>query len=171
MHITRSMNLYLLRHGEAVPPNGTITDAARTLSDRGRTDIERVGQLLSRITPAVARVVTSPLVRAVETAEIVSSIIPWHPAVSCSGNLVPGFRVKDLLDELDGLKEENLLAVGHQPDLSALISHLLSGPQLDLEMQPGSLAAVEFVMKREGATGRLRWLLTPGLTRSLNGNE
>ena len=114
------MNLYLLRHGEAVPPNGTMTDAERTLSDRGRTDIERVGRILSRLTPAVARVVTSPLVRAVETAEIVSSVIPWHPAVSRSGNLVPGFRVKDFLGELADLKEENLLAVGHQPDLTAL---------------------------------------------------
>jgi len=165
------MNLYLLRHGEAVPPDGTITDAARTLSNRGRTDIENAGRILSRLKPGIVRVVTSPFVRAVETAEIVSSIIPWHPAVSRSENLVPGFRVKDLLDELAVLKEENLVAVGHQPDLTALISHLLSGPLLDLEMQPGSLAALEFSLKREGATGRLRWLLTPTLTRSLNGNE
>ncbi len=165
------MNLYLLRHGEAVPPNGTMTDAERTLSDRGRTDIERVGRILSRLTPAVARVVTSPLVRAVETAEIVSSVIPWHPAVSRTENHVPGLLVKDFLGELAGGKEETILAVGHQPDLTALISHLLSGPQLDLEMPPGSLAAVEFFLKREGATGRLRWLLPPALTRSLNGNE
>ena len=165
------MILYLLRHGEALPPDGTITDRERALSERGRTDIEGAGRLLSRLRPEVARVVTSPLVRAVQTAEIVSRTIPWHPTVIPSENLVPGFRLASLLDELLGMKEEHLVAVGHQPDMTGLISHLLSGPRLDLDMQPGALAALEVGLNKDGPAGRLRWLLSPHLIRSLNGNQ
>jgi phosphohistidine phosphatase len=165
------MILYHLRHGEAVPPNGTITDAARTLSDRGRADIERAGGLLSRLTPPVTRILTSPLVRAVQSAEILSRTIPSHPAVAQSENLIPGFRVNSLLEELARLGEENLVAVGHQPDLTGLISHLLSGSRLNLEMQPGSLASLEVGPMRGELAGHLRWLLTPALIRSLNGNQ
>jgi phosphohistidine phosphatase SixA len=107
----------------------------------------------------------------VETAEIVSSVLPWHPVVSRSENLVPGFRATSLLDEIVRMNEDNLVAVGHQPDLAGLISYLLSGTRLGLDMQPGTLAALDFVMKPEGPDGRLRWLLSPTLIRSLNGNQ
>ena len=164
------MILYLLRHGQAVPSNGTITDSARSLSDQGRTDSEGVGRLLARLTPSVEKVLTSPLVRAVQTAENVSAAMPWHPAVSRSENLVPGFRQTGLLNELASLKEQHVLAVGHQPDLTGLISYLISGPALHLEMEPGSLAALTVTHRKEGHIGILHWLVSPMLIRSLNGN-
>ena len=165
------MNLYLLRHGEAIPPNGTISDNARTLSDRGRNDIEGAARLLSRLSPSVTRIVTSPLVRAGQTGEILRGALPWHPTVSQSENLSPGFRRAALLEELAGMNEQDIVAVGHQPDLTGLISYLISGPLLALEMDPGSLAALTVTNMPGGPTGRLRWLLNPGLIRSLNGNQ
>ncbi len=165
------MNLYLLRHGDAIPSKGTEPDSARELSDRGRGDVEGAGRLLSRLTPSITRILASPLVRAGQTAEIVKGALPGQPEVTLSPNLVPGFRRANLLQELSGLTDQCVLAIGHQPDLTGLIAHLISGASLNLEMEPGSLAALTVTTIPEVPAGRLRWLLNPALIRSLNGNH
>ena len=123
------MNLYLARHGEAVATGGSVVrDADRPLSARGEEDAALMGRFLARICPALGMVLTSPLLRAVRTGEIMGNEISSHPVFSVSNQLAPGFRPKSLYEELVRLSGDgDILAVGHQPDLSGFIAYLISG--------------------------------------------
>ena len=160
------MNLYLIRHGEAVPAGGTIIhDSERVLTDRGRDDAELVGSMLSRIHPSITLILTSPLVRAVETGQIIAAALQSKPAVRRADSLAPGFRHGILLNELTALKEENIIAVGHQPDMSNFIAYLIAESSAGVAMATCSVAFLEVSHDSTEHHARLRWLVTPELIR------
>jgi phosphohistidine phosphatase len=164
------MNLYLVRHGEAVATGGSIVrDADRPLSVRGEEDAILMGRILAQLCPALEMVVTSPLVRAVRTGEIMGNEISSHPVFSVSNHLAPGFRYKNLIDELMMLcGNGDVLAVGHQPDLSGFISYLISGPAPALvAMAPGAVARLTVQSGKTRPEATLEWLLTPQVARTL----
>lgn len=164
------MNLFLARHGEAVATGGAILrDAERPLSVRGEEDAALMGRALAQICPNLEMVVTSPLLRAVRTGEIMGNEIMSHPIFSVTNHLAPGFRPKSLLDELLLLAADgNILAVGHQPDLSAFIAFLISGSgDASVGMPPGAVARLTVRPGRNRESAVLEWLLTPQLAKSL----
>jgi phosphohistidine phosphatase len=164
------MNLFLARHGEAVATGGVVLrDADRPLSVRGEEDAALMGRVLARICPNLQMVVTSPLLRAVRTGEIMGNEIGSHPVFSVTNHLAPGFRHKSLLDELMLLASDgDILAVGHQPDLSAFIAFLVSGAaDASVGMPPGAVARLTVRPGRARHSATLEWLLTPQLAKSV----
>ncbi len=162
------MNLYLIRHAEALPVGGAVTrDADRHLSPRGEEDAMLMGRALSLLDPGVDIIVTSPLVRAVETGEIIGKEITGHPIMHVSEHLAPGFNDKALFRELLSLGAgSNIVAVGHQPDLSDFVSFLIaSGQAASIAMTAGSIA--KLVVEGSEPEGHLAWLLTPEAVRGL----
>ena len=158
------MNLYLMRHAEAVPVGGEVArDADRPLSARGEHDAALVGKALVRIDPSVDVVVTSPLLRAVQTGDIVRTGIGEHAILQKSTNLSPGFSVERLMEELTVLSRGgNVVAVGHQPDLSMCISYLIAvSGAATVAMEPGAVACVKLSPRGRRSESQLRWLLTP----------
>lgn len=164
------MNLYLARHGEAVATGGSVVrDADRPLSVRGEEDAVLMGRVLARICPSLEMVITSPLVRAVRTGEIMGNEVSSHPVFTVSNHLAPGFRHKNLYDDLMMLcANGDVLAVGHQPDLSGFIAYLISSPASALvAMAPGAVARLTVPSGKTRAAATLEWLLTPQVARSL----
>jgi phosphohistidine phosphatase len=164
------MNLYLARHSEAVATGGSITrDADRPLSVRGEEDATLMGRVLAQICPALEMVVTSPLLRAIRTGEILGNEISSHPIFTVSNHLAPGFRHKNLYDELMTLcGNGDVLAVGHQPDLSAFIAYLISGSaSATVAMAPGAVARLTVQRGKTRPDATLDWLLTPQVAKSL----
>jgi phosphohistidine phosphatase len=164
------MNLYLARHGEAVATGGSIVrDADRPLSVRGEEDAALMGRMLARLCPALEMVVTSPLLRAVRTGEIIGNEISSHPIFTVSNHLAPGFRHKSLYDELVILcGDGDVLAVGHQPDLSGFIGYLISGSaSATVVMAPGAVARLTVTKGKTRPDAALDWLLTPQVAKSL----
>lgn len=164
------MNLYLARHGEAVATGGSIVrDAERPLSVHGEENAVLMGRVLARLCPALELVVTSPLLRAVRTGEIMGSEVSSHPVFSVSNHLAPGFRHKNLYDELMMLcGNGDVLAVGHQPDLSGFIAYLISNPASALvAMAPGAVARLTVQSGKNRPDATLEWLLTPQVARTL----
>jgi phosphohistidine phosphatase len=164
------MNLYLVRHGEAVPTGGSVgRDADRPLSVRGEEEATLMGRILAEICPALEKVITSPLLRCVRTGEIMGNEISRHPIFSVSNHLAPGFRNKTLYDELvmrcgDG----DVLAVGHQPDLSGFIAYLIAGStSASVTMVPGAVARLTVKTGKSRPDAALEWLLTPQVAKSL----
>ncbi|MFN0157470.1 MAG: phosphohistidine phosphatase SixA [Bacteroidota bacterium] len=160
------MNLYLVRHAEAVALGGIIRrDFDRPLSTVGEADAEIVGKSLVRLDPNINVVVTSPLVRAVQTGGIIGRAISRNPIFHVSEHLAPGFRQKSLLDELVALSGDgSIAAVGHQPDMSMFVSYLLSGTS-HVAFQPGSVAGLK--VKASRAESHLLWLLSPEIIRGI----
>ena len=166
------MNLYLARHGEAVATGGSVVrDAERPLSVRGEEEATLMGRVLAKICPALEMVITSPLLRAVRTGEIMGNEISNHPVFSVSNHLAPGFRHKNLYDELVMLcGDGDVLAVGHQPDLSGFIAYLISGSTtapVSVAMVPGAVARLTVRSGKSRPDVALEWLLTPQVAKTL----
>ena len=164
------MNLYLVRHGDALARDGSIaTDVDRPLSKQGEEDARRAGRLLSRMDPAIALVLTSPAVRAVETGRLIAEALPGRPELTTSERLKPGARIDAILKEVIAEARESIVAVGHQPDLGTLIAWLVAdGGPASFVLPPGTVACIEMQPDIQLPRATLRWLAPPDLIRRLS---
>ena len=164
------MNLYLVRHGDALARDGSIaTDVDRPLSKQGEEDARRAGRLLSRMDPAIALVLTSPAVRAVETGRLIAEALPGRPELTTSERLKPGARIDAILNEVIAEARESIVAVGHQPDLGTLIAWLVAdGGPASFVLPPGTVACIEMQPDIQLPRATLRWLAPPELIRRLS---
>ncbi len=155
------MKLYIFRHGEAedIGKNGVFLDEERQLTEKGRREAQKVGAYLKAKNHRLKLLLHSPLVRAVQTAEILASELGCEK--KSVEELSTDFGVRTYLEVLSKHKElETLGIVAHQPTLTKLISTLISGEHhTQLHFEPCSLAIV-----RVGSTltgGDLQLLLAP----------
>ena len=152
------MLLHFLRHADAGDPEAwTGPDAARPLSDKGRKQSKRLGEHLGAIGFEADAFITSPKVRAAQTAEIAAE--PLGTKVSIDQRLAGGLEI-DALDAVltDAGDPGRVVIVGHDPDFSDLLSQLVG---TRLEMKKGAFARVEIERPLRAGTGTLRWLLPP----------
>jgi phosphohistidine phosphatase len=161
------MNLFILRHGIAVEPGtpGYENDADRPLIPKGERRLRSAAAAMKKLELSFDLILSSPFVRARQTAEIVASELKLKKRVEFFDGLVPGGNPKALIHALNELKPapENILLVGHEPYLSQLISLLASGhaDAAAVEMKKGGLCKLEVGELRLGQCARLAWLLTP----------
>ena len=152
------MLLHLLRHADAGDPEAwSGPDSIRPLSAKGRRQSRRLGDHLAAIGFSPDAILTSPMVRAEQTADIVGERL--GVAVAVDDRLAGGFDL-GALDELlsEAGDPERVVLVGHDPDFSESLS-TLCGPQLD--MKKGTLARIEIERPLRPGGGTLRWLLPP----------
>lgn len=164
------MILYLARHAEAAPVDAGIQrDSDRPLTPRGEEDARTLGGTLLKLRADIGLIVTSPLVRAVQTAEEISRQLPNGPEVRRWDILAPGFRPRQLFNDLFALGESaQCLVVGHQPDLGMLLAYLLDVPVHGcVALPPGGAAKIIIGSGNPPADAHLEWLLTPQLMRAL----
>jgi phosphohistidine phosphatase len=119
------MKLYLVRHGPAESQSPTFHDFDRVLTTDGRKRVELVAAELGKRDEAPKRIITSPLRRAVETAEVVSSALGLELGCETSDDLAPGGDAITLVRRLVGERARKVMLVGHEPDMSSLASLLL----------------------------------------------
>ena len=141
----------LFRHGKAVSREEAGSDEERWLLPEAKREVEAVARLLP-FKPV--EVLSSPLRRARETAEIIAGV--WGVAVRVVEELAPG---RASCSSLNGLELEGRVLVGHNPDLEELVSCLTGGR---VKLEAGGYAYVEAEGLAEGA-GRLRALVQPWL--------
>jgi phosphohistidine phosphatase len=150
--------LYLLRHADAGDPDAWRgDDAVRPLSEKGRGQAERLGRHLAVLAFQPDEIVSSPKLRAAETAELVAGTLGTK--VKLDDRLAAGFgpeALAELVAGLDGARR--IVLVGHDPDFSHVLSILVGA---EIAMKKGALARVDLAGGVEPATGLLRWLLPP----------
>lgn len=152
------MKLYFLRHGIAEDPGPGTRDFDRRLTPEGITEMEGVGRGLKVLGLDFDAILTSPLVRARETAALAAQALGREDRLTICQPLASGAGFSDLKSALDGQHSRaRVLLVGHEPDMSTLISYLVGGGAV--RMKKASLAYVEAFPISPGA-GELRWLLT-----------
>lgn len=152
------MDLYFLRHGDAEPTSAAGSDEARQLTDRGRRENRATAEAAHRAGLRPEAIFTSPLTRARQTADILEEVFGLSPKVEEA--LRSGFALAQLQDLLSRNPHERILLVGHQPDLSTVVGHLIGDARL--QMAQSGLAYVQ-TERIEPGCGVLVWLLTPGL--------
>jgi phosphohistidine phosphatase len=154
-------DLYLLRHGIAADsaPGG---DAARPLTAEGIAKMELAARGMRKLGITLDLLLTSPLVRARETAAIVGRELGIEPWIA--DPLAPGCdagRLSMAIESAPGAKTR-IMAVGHEPDLSQLIEALCGARA---EMKKGGLARIA-LLSLEARYGALLWLLPPAVLRA-----
>jgi phosphohistidine phosphatase len=157
------MLLHLLRHAHAGDPAGwTGPDAARPLSDKGRSQAERLGRFLADNDFQTDAVITSPKLRASQTAEIVAGHL--GVGVTEDDRLAGGLDLAtvEALLTAAGDPERPVLA-GHDPDFSELVALLCDTE--NVPMRKGAFARIEVDRPLRPGGGTLRWLIAPDALR------
>lgn len=150
-----------MRHADAV--DGPV-DTARPLSTQGRTQAARMGEWLRSLGIEAPLIVSSPLVRARETATLVAETL-GAAAPETEATLSCGMRPDEgaaLVYALGGRAGGGLMLVGHAPDAGMLVSYLLGAEEPCVEMRKGAVAGLS--LERSGFGGAvLCWLINPYL--------
>jgi phosphohistidine phosphatase len=162
------MNLYILRHASAGlrRPN-PLLDAKRPLDKEGKKNCLQLAHVLNALNIQFDLIVSSPLKRCLQTASLIGTETGYEAQILYSAALAPTATLKDfqkLLNECS--KRENLLVVGHNPNLTSFLGSLLvpaSSPEAKIRLRKGSLARI--VLTRGPAT--LQALLDPRTVRAL----
>jgi phosphohistidine phosphatase len=156
------MELYILRHGLAEERNESGRDRDRALTPEGKERTHAAGKALRKMNIEFDLVLSSPFVRAWQTAEILLEELECANSLQQCEALSSGAAMEEVLEALKKAEGsyESVLLVGHEPDLSQLISALLSGsPDLAITMKKGGLAKLTCGTVDPGSA-RLEWLLT-----------
>jgi phosphohistidine phosphatase len=157
------MDLLVIRHAQALDRDEPIDDAHRPLTARGRRDAEAVGRALREAGVKLDALVTSPLVRAVETAELVAVGLGFEGALEVAAELGTGRHPQAVVEEV--LMPRGDLAtvalVGHEPQLGVLMGSLLGAPV----PSPAKASAVRLVWEGPDRPARFKWVLRPGMAK------
>ena len=162
------MNLYILRHASAGlrRPNPSL-DLKRPLDKEGKKQCLQLAQVLNALDIQFDLIVSSPLKRCLQTASLIGTETGYEAKILPSTALAPTATLKDFQKLLrESSQHENLLVVGHNPNLSSFLGALLvqnSVPEAKIRLRKGSLARV--VLTRGPAT--LQALLDPRTVRAL----
>ena len=161
------MDVFVLRHAIAEDAGPGQPDSERRLTDLGRESLRLVVQKAMRAGMAPAIVLTSPYVRARQTAEILLEELDDRCELVTTANLTPYAAVADLWQELrEYSRLSPLIVVGHNPQLSELVSVLIGSPRYAVEMKKAAIACVKDAGNGPRPTGRLLWMLTAKLAEA-----
>ena len=160
------MNLFLLRHGIAVDRGtpGFEDDSLRPLTPKGAARIHRIAQAAKRLRLKFDLILSSPYLRAQQTAHMFASYYGNENKLRLTENLVPGISPAELIGEIHETYGEalSILLVGHEPYLSMLAGMLLAGDeQVALTFKKGGLCKFSIDELHYGRCATLEWLMTP----------
>ena len=162
------MEIYVLRHGIAVERGtpGFKKDSDRPLTKEGEEKIHQIAQAMLAMQLKFDLILSSPYVRAAKTAQIVASELDEE--VVFTQFLEPGGNQLALIGQINDEKKQRVLLVGHEPDLSRLISLLTTGgTPASIELKKGGLSKMTSDKLSFGQCATLNWLLTPKHLRAL----
>jgi len=165
------MKLYLLRHGDAADHGDSRypNDADRPLTVKGVQRTRLLAHALRQWEISFDVILTSPLVRARQTAEAIARGLNLHGRLELTDHLAPSGDVERLVYHLNKLRPvpASVLLVGHEPYLSSLVSLLCTGgSHLSLSLKKGGLCRLEVEALRCSRCAILEWLLAPRLLGS-----
>jgi phosphohistidine phosphatase len=158
------MNLFIMRHGVAAEPGtaGIKHDAERPLTREGEEKTRGSVKGMQALGLTFDAILSSPYLRARQTAELLAKGLSLERKLEFTEQLQPEGNAKKLVDLLRHRRStENVLLVGHEPNLSQLISILVSGETgFDVIMKKGALCKLNVASLRAGRCAALEWLLT-----------
>jgi phosphohistidine phosphatase len=153
------MKLCFLRHGEADWPNWDKPDDDRPLTERGRKEMKRVAKFLEHLKFLPDAILTSPLPRASQTAEIVAERLGIELKTETA--LAHGFNLERLRRLLAKAGADCIMVVGHEPEFSEVIKELTGG---EVKLSKAGVALLD--VNRGCTSGKLLWLFPPKFSKT-----
>lgn len=163
------MDLFILRHGEAGKRSPAAGDFKRPLTVEGKKEIEEISNVFRALQIELDNILTSPLVRAKQTAEIVARTVKYKCKIEELESLKPEGSRLQFYSTLSRLKQDSqVLVVGHEPYLSELVSEAISQSDCRIDLKKAGLARIRVMSTLPKIRGELRWLLTPKQLKKLS---
>lgn len=157
------MIVYVMRHAEAVEGSATLQDEWRYLTEKGRVAAKKTCTSIAKIGPKPRLTITSPLTRAVQTAEIAAEKACRKNVVVASGLLLPGADIGELVTHLKSCKDaRRVLLVGHEPQLGTLVAALLGCEDESILLKKGACVALKLDLDNGEKPADFLWYLVPG---------
>jgi phosphohistidine phosphatase len=166
------LNLYLLRHGIAVEHGSPYypNDDDRPLTPEGQKKMLQAARGMKALGLQFDLILSSPVLRAKQTAEIVAGVFDKMNLLAFSPHLSTSGDARSLVKQLDEQYADHtdILLTGHEPYMSSLVSKLAGGDQgFSVDFKKGSLCLLQVETLRWGKCATLCWLLTPGQLRAI----
>jgi phosphohistidine phosphatase len=160
--------LYLIRHGVAEERGEAWPDdTRRPLTEDGMSRLRKSSRGLVRIGVELDVVLSSPLVRARQTAEIVADVFDPRPPIVVVDSLAPEGSLQSVMADLEKqAKRARIALVGHEPGIGELAARLC-GSRRPLEFKKGAICRIDVESIPAAGPGKLRWFLTPKILREL----
>lgn len=161
------MDLYILRHASAGTRRANpVTDIKRPLDKEGKQQCLLVGSYLNSLRVQFDLIASSPLKRALQTASLVGTEVAYDAKIFIAEELAPNASVASFQKLISQLAaHENVLLVGHQPNLAQFLSALTTtSGRLQVRMRKGAIARVDC----SSHPGQLLWLVEPRLLRQFS---
>jgi len=161
------MNLYIIRHAIAVDEgtSDSESDSQRPLTDKGRKKMRQIAKALHNLGVEFDLILSSPYVRARETAEILADVFKMKKKILFSDNLIPLGNPELLITEMNEKHSvDSMAVVGHEPHLSTLVGLLAAqNGKIDVTLKKGGVCYLSADDLHHERRATLEWLLTPGL--------
>lgn len=161
------MILYVMRHAEAVDGGDDLLDEWRYLTENGRQAAKKMSASIAKTGPKPRLTISSPLTRAVQTAEIIAEKACRKNVVVASSLLLPGADISGVVEHLKGCKDaKRVMLVGHEPQLGLLIANLLGRKGEVVSLKKGACVSLKLDPVKNDKSAAFLWYLDPGKKRT-----
>lgn len=163
-----TLELYLIRHGVAAERGEDYPDdSKRPLTNGGISRLRKEAKALDALGVAFDHIITSPLVRTRQTADIFAESLKSKPSMSQSDALAPAGTSTAVIQELaKHMRKGRIALVGHEPNIGELAARLI-GARMPMEFKKGAICRIDFEVFPPKGIGQLRWFLTPRMLREI----
>ncbi len=164
------MKLYLVRHAIAEDLANHEDDSLRPLTEKGREKMKRIAVALNEIGVQPDLIISSPYVRASQTASVLAKELKYKEELLYSDILVPMGEPNDMIGEIiEKYSVDELMLVGHEPNISSLASVLLVGsPGLSINFKKGGVCCLSVDDLHYDRKAMLEWLITPKISMRIS---
>jgi phosphohistidine phosphatase len=162
------LELYLIRHGIAAERGPDYPDdSKRPLTGSGMSKLRQEAKALNELEIAFDLIITSPLVRTRQTADIIAETLAGKPAVTTSDALAPAGTPAAVMQEIARHNRKARIAlVGHEPNLGELAARLI-GARSPIQFKKGAICRIDFEVLPPKSLGQLQWFVTPRMLRKI----
>ena len=163
-----TLELYLIRHGVAAERGEEYPDdSKRPLTSGGISRLRKEAKALEELGVGFDHIITSPLTRTRQTADVFAESLKSKPSISQSDALAPAGTSAAVIQELaKHMRKGRIALVGHEPNIGELAARLI-GARLPLEFKKGGICRIDFEVFPPKGVGQLRWFVTPRMLREI----
>ena len=156
------MEIYLLRHGAAERNASSGRDADRRLTEEGIAAVTDVVTQARQTGFNPSLILTSPYTRALETARLAARLLDYDQEILSTTALTPESTPEDAWEELRSYgAQASVLAVTHEPLISAVASWILGNARTEIEFKPGAMVRIDIETVTAKPRGVRRWTIVP----------
>ncbi|HET7219598.1 MAG TPA: phosphohistidine phosphatase SixA [Vicinamibacterales bacterium] len=163
-----TLELYLIRHGVAAERGEEYPDdSKRPLTSDGIARLRKEAKALDALGVTFDLILSSPLVRAKQTADVFAEVMKSKPAVQTSDALTPAGGPAAVIQELGRhMRKERIALVGHEPNMGELAAHLI-GSKVPVPFKKGAICRLDFSVLPPKGKGQIIWFVPPRFLRKL----